>query len=182
MKRFISLVILTLVLAACGRPDISGDYVALSTGTVSLLQITETPDGHIQGTWERTQIENSGMLSTNHFVVAGTTDGHSITLSATASNPDHGVSHTSHFGTIVVTETIASRQAAVWKVNRSGTVSGNTISLVSPYRTVEYRRGTPDEYYSAYRKLVTQSGKVAMENYQRQQAMLRAEKNANGSH
>ena len=160
MKKVILVAVLTLVLAACGRRDISGDYVATPLGMAYLLQITETPDGHIQGTWERTQTENGGMLTTNHFAVTGTTDGRSITLSATATNV----------------------YKVVLNITRSGTVNGDTISLASPYRSVEYRRGTPDEYYLAYRKLVAQSGKRAMENYQRQQAMLRAEKNANGSH
>lgn len=157
MKKFMSVAVLVLILAGCGRHDVSGDYVATPLGMAYLLQITETPDGHIQGTWERAQTENGGMLTENHYVVTGTTDGHSITLSANATNV----------------------RGVLLTITRSGTVNGNAISLASPYRTVDYRRSSPEEYYSARRKLIGESGKAAMESYKRQQALLRAEKKGN---
>jgi hypothetical protein len=93
-------------------------------------------------------------------VVTGTTDGHSITLSANATNV----------------------RGVLLTITRSGTVNGNTISLASPYRTVKYHRSSPEEYYSARRKLIDESGKSAMESYKRQQSMLRAEKKGDVNH
>jgi len=76
-----ALAILTaLALAACGRPDASGLYLAKSERQVTLVQLAQTRDGVVSGRLENVSIGPGGLIDDQSTTLAGSASKHELTL------------------------------------------------------------------------------------------------------
>src|SRR5258708_6920626 len=75
------LVTVALMLGGCWQHNISGKYIAKSTNEISLLQLVETPDGHITGQLETQILKEDGKIEYHNLSVTGAADGENVSLS-----------------------------------------------------------------------------------------------------
>src|SRR6266481_9487753 len=61
--------------------SISGTYVGTVPNSTALVQLVQTNDRQVTGRWEITNLQPSGKLETNSFLVTGASDGTTVVLS-----------------------------------------------------------------------------------------------------
>jgi hypothetical protein len=65
---------------ACNASRVSGTYVAHATTFTEMLQLTQAPDGQINGVLSHVELKSDGRISSEQTPVSGTADGGQITL------------------------------------------------------------------------------------------------------
>ena len=70
-----------VVLAGCGRPSASGEYIAKFSNGVAHLHLVETPDKRIAGELDTAILQPDGSLQYRDMAVSGAADGSNVTLS-----------------------------------------------------------------------------------------------------
>lgn len=123
---------LTVLLAACGKPDASGIYVFTNDREVTLIQLVQADDGKLTGRLQVAHTEPDGTITTKHGVVDGSVSGHDLML----------------------------RPASVWfgGLQASGTFSGSKLNLTGNGFSLEAKRSTLDGYKEEVAKLQTAAG------------------------
>src|SRR5437667_4455656 len=80
---FHSLVSVSLLLigtAACNASQVSGTYVTHAATFAEMLQLTETPDGQINGVLSHVELKKDGTTSSEQSPVNGNADAGQLTL------------------------------------------------------------------------------------------------------
>lgn len=80
--RFSVLAFVVLLLAGCGKPTVTGVYVAKSQNSVALLDLVQVDSGVVTGRLQWIGIQQDGDLSDIDASVSGLSDGKSISLAA----------------------------------------------------------------------------------------------------
>lgn len=70
-----------VVTAGCGRQTVSGTYVDHDANSVILLQLTQTQDARLTGSWQIDTLDKSGAVKKTLWNVEGVVDGDKLTLS-----------------------------------------------------------------------------------------------------
>ena len=123
---------LSLLLAACGKPDASGIYVATTDSRVTLVQLVQAQDGKLTGRLEETIIGVDGTITTKEAMVDGSVSGNELML----------------------------RPASAWfgGIQASGTISGNKLTLTNKNDTLTADRSSLQKYQEAVTKLKGDAG------------------------
>ena len=147
---------LSLLLAACGKPDASGIYVAKTDSRVTLVQLVQAQDGKLTGRLEESTIGVDGTVTTKEAMVDGSVSGNELML----------------------------RPASAWfgGIQASGTISGSKLTLTNKSDTLTADRSSLEEYQEAVAKLkgnaAEQQQKVAETNaaLQQEEARIQGER------
>jgi hypothetical protein len=131
-----------LSLFGCGDQSASGEYVGGSSTEVDRLQLVETPDWHLMGQLEISQLKPDGHIEYLNFAVTGAADGSNVSLSMKLPVP------------------------LTPAVDMSGTLAWNGITLTGgtlggQSNTYTLRRGDDNQYQIALRALRTQAAQVS---------------------
>lgn len=118
---------LSLLLAACGKPDASGIYVAKTDSRVTLVQLVQAQDGKLTGRLEESTMGVDGTVTTKEAMVDGSVSGNELML----------------------------RPASAWfgGIQASGTISGNKLTLTNKNDTLTADRSSLEDYQAAVAKL-----------------------------
>jgi hypothetical protein len=114
------LVCVAFILAACGRPDASGIYLAASSREVTLIQIIETKDGVLTGRLEQVSISADGTVKYETMPLDGAASGRDLIF----------------------------RPTSVWfgGLQASGTISGDHLTLTGSGFTIEVAPSNLESY------------------------------------
>jgi hypothetical protein len=69
------------ILCGCQR-DISGTYLASDSGSVAWLQLVRTPDNHLTGQLDMSELKPDGTIDQKSAPITGAVDGENVSLSA----------------------------------------------------------------------------------------------------
>lgn len=128
---------LSLLLAACGKPDASGIYVATTDSRVTLVQLVQAQDGKLTGRLEESTMGVDGTVTTKEAMVDGSVSGNELML----------------------------RPASAWfgGIQASGTISGSKLTLTNKNDTLTADRSSLEEYQEAVAKLKGNAGQKQQE-------------------
>jgi hypothetical protein len=74
-------------LTGCGPKQISGVYVSHNAGEVNMLQLSQSPDGHLIGNLNSVSLNADGKIASNNWSISnGSFDGGELTLVFSSSN------------------------------------------------------------------------------------------------
>jgi hypothetical protein len=80
LRPALAVVLAALALAACGRPDASGIYLAKSDRQVTLVQLAQTKAGAVAGRLETVSIGPGGRIDDQSMTLAGSASRRDLTL------------------------------------------------------------------------------------------------------
>lgn len=123
-----SVPVLSILLTACGsQPDASGMYVAADENSVLFVQLVQADGGKLNGRIEFSSVGEDGTLKRNQVPEDGSISGHDVLL----------------------------RGTSFWTggMDASGTLSGQTLHLMTNGQSMDVRRSSPGEYEKALARL-----------------------------
>lgn len=114
-----------LLVASCGQPSISGQYVFADDDEAVLLQLVETPDKKLSGQFDITTLNDKGKIESRQMQVEGATGGNIVTLTTKPSSFFDG------------------------KIGFTGKVEGSKISFTSSGASFEVTKQNSKVYQKA---------------------------------
>lgn len=154
-------IIVSSTLAGCGRPNVSGIYLATKEREVTLVQLVDAGDGHLNGRVESVTLAPGGQVNDQAVALEGTTANNEIT---------------------VLLKPMSFLQAGI---TATGAISGNQLTLTGRGFSLSAAKSDLKGYQSAVAKLQEKAeaerARLAAEAGKRQVAAMAAQAAANAT-
>ena len=127
-------IILASTPASCGRPNLSGIYIATKEREVTLVQLVDAGDGHLNGRIESVMLAPGGQVTDQAVALEGTSAKNEITL---------------------LLKPVSFLQAGI---TATGTVAGDQLTLTGRGFSLNAAKSDLKRYQSAVAKLQADAG------------------------
>lgn len=128
-----------LFVTACGKPNVTGQYVLAGDDGAVMLQLVQTPDQTLTGQINSAYIDKSGKVEQVQRLVTGVTDNGAITLATKANSFLEG------------------------QAGYTGRLSGNTLTLTGQSGTMALKKSSAATFEKALVSIQTKSEAILEE-------------------